>query len=155
MGPTHLRPPILLDQQLIIIARLSAFFHEDCSRAAFFPASRIDDQSLPWGKRCLLPSSRVGISPTRKRISCHIALPRIPRVVTVSRERVARSHCTTMLLDGSIMALHCSSSCCIPVMIQLTVHHRSFVGVRCIPSHRHVARRIINGPSLKGHQSHR
>ena len=51
---------------------------------------------------------------------------------------------TTLLLKGSPMALYCSSSRCFPIMIQLTVHHRSFVGVRCIPSHRHVARRIIN-----------
>jgi hypothetical protein len=64
MGPLHLRPLILLDQQLIIVASSQPFPHQDCGEAAFFPASRSDDQSLPWGKCCLPPFGRVRISLT-------------------------------------------------------------------------------------------
>ena len=82
MGPLHLRPLILLDQQLIIVARLQPFPHQDCGRAAFFPASRSDDQSLPWGKCCLPPSGRVRISLTIRtsvvKLLCH-ASPVLPR----------------------------------------------------------------------------
>jgi Resolvase, N terminal domain len=89
MGPSHLRPLILLDQQLIIVASSQPFPYQAYGRAAFFPASRSEDQSLPWGKCCLLSISQGGNCAHHQIISCQIALPRIPRGVTVSRERVA------------------------------------------------------------------
>src|SRR6266496_6700912 len=60
---------------------------------AFFPASRIEDQSLPWGKCCLPPIGQVGNFAQPQIISCQIALPPIPRVSTGSGERVAPLCC--------------------------------------------------------------
>jgi len=40
MGPSHLRPLIGFDQQLILVARLSMFPEQDSGKIAFFPASR-------------------------------------------------------------------------------------------------------------------
>jgi hypothetical protein len=49
----------------------------------------MDDQSLPWGECCLPSIWQERNCASHQIISYQIALPRIPRASTVSRERVA------------------------------------------------------------------
>jgi len=58
-------------------------------------------------------------------------------------------HYTTPLLNRSAMALHCSSSRSIAVMIQLTVHHRSFVRIHCTSLHHHEAGRSCHSSTWR------
>jgi hypothetical protein len=88
MVHSYLRPLILLDQQLIMGARLSAFPYQDYGEAAFHPASRIEDQSLPWGWCCLPSIWQVGNCAQHQSISYQLLSP-IPHIAMVSGERVA------------------------------------------------------------------
>src|SRR5258708_25294128 len=74
---------------------IAAFPQQDCGKVAFFRALRIENQSLPWGKCCLPPIEQVGNCAQHQSISCEMVLPPIPRVFTVSGERVALFPCSS------------------------------------------------------------
>ena len=55
---------------------------------------------------------------------------------------------TTTLLNGSTIALHCSSSRCIASLYQLPVFHRSFLYIRSTPLHHHEPTRFLHCCSM-------
>src|SRR5260370_21891422 len=91
MGPSHLRPLILLDQQLIIVASWQLFHIRLMVRPLSFPLHGVRTSLYRGESAVCFPSSRVGIAPTIRssvvKLLCH-ASP------VLSRLRVNAAHCS-------------------------------------------------------------
>ena len=89
MGPSHLRPLAVFDQQLILGAGLQLSHLRMMGGPLSFPLHGLMTSLYRGESAVCLPSGRRGMRASHQSISYQITLSRIPRVSTVSRERVA------------------------------------------------------------------
>lgn len=89
MGSPHLRLLVVFDEQLIMGASLQLARLRMTVQPLSFPLHGLMTSRYRGESAVCLSSGRRGMRASRQIISYQIALPRIPRVSTVSRERVA------------------------------------------------------------------
>src|SRR6266480_2953142 len=89
MGPSHLRRRAVFDEQLIMGASLQLVRLRMTVGPLSFPLHGLMTNRYRGESAVCLPSGRRGMRASHQIISYQIPLPRIPRVSTVSRERVA------------------------------------------------------------------
>ncbi len=89
MGPSHLRLLVVFDEQLIMGASWQLVHLRMMVGPLSFPLRGLMTSRYRGESAVCLPSGRRGMRASHQIISYQMALPRIPRVSTVSRERVA------------------------------------------------------------------